>query len=404
MATKATNKKVTAVMNVAIAGNDVVCGKCGDVIGKVVEGETQAMEANGGVVAVPLTEEMVESLRNAPKNSAPLPAGKGVKKGIAIALSRIEEFKKKGRDTSNMMPAEDADGTPHIWTIEKGKMIDIIGQVAKSISEGGVIHNPRIHGRFIVSEMFDALTHTKGYGRYRIEDGYAGYLNSLSDDFMYEDMARTLKKMCTVAERDPEAYEFMSAFYAEEVVQEVMRHYRETLKKHIAGLKQKTCNKYVQGQKYVHIGSGYGVNGDVFVDNLDREIYKPLNKLIKAMDKAHDIETIRKIYNEFNKARVKGFSGNSEHKKIWQDAYKGWGAWFTMQNLILFHGCRIHVHSAGGKVYPYNEAGSIKVINDAALAYGWCDQGWKLLGMLKELIEDNHLDIKAMQKEWRNNG
>ena len=77
------------------------------------------------------------------------------------------------------------------------------------------------------------------------------------------------------------------------------------------------------------------------------------------------------------------------------DAYKGAGAFFTMQNLIRFHGCRF-----------VDEYG---VHHDKERSYAWLQKkneeyrfdGWRMIGLLRKFLKDNHIDICKKMAEWR---
>ena len=78
--------------------------------------------------------------------------------------------------------------------------------------------------------------------------------------------------------------------------------------------------------------------------------------------------------------------------KEWQDAYKGYGAFFSMQNLIRFHRCVFFENRK-----RMTKEASLKKLDSMAAK----EAGWYLLGALKKLIVDNNIDIEAKQKEWK---
>ena len=84
--------------------------------------------------------------------------------------------------------------------------------------------------------------------------------------------------------------------------------------------------------------------------------------------------------------------------KTWVDAYKGSGAFFTMQNLIRFHGCVV-VDDAGKRLDKYQ---SLAFILAKAEAYK-DGEGWRLLAVLKKMLSDNNINIKKKMMEWRKN-
>ena len=77
----------------------------------------------------------------------------------------------------------------------------------------------------------------------------------------------------------------------------------------------------------------------------------------------------------------------------WKNAYKGYGGYFAMQNLIMFHGCRIIVD---GK--KFSKDNSMKQLDKWANEH--LKEGYWLIGALKQLIADNGFNIERKQAEW----
>lgn len=86
----------------------------------------------------------------------------------------------------------------------------------------------------------------------------------------------------------------------------------------------------------------------------------------------------------------------SMQNAAWLDAYKGSGAFFTMQNMIRFHNCVII--DDNGKTLSKNA--SLAFLNKKAKLYE-NREGWRLIGMLKKMLDDNNIDVVAKMKEWR---
>lgn len=80
----------------------------------------------------------------------------------------------------------------------------------------------------------------------------------------------------------------------------------------------------------------------------------------------------------------------------WLDAYKGSGAFFTMQNMIRFHNCVII--DDNGKTLSKNT--SLAFLNKKAKLYE-NREGWRLIGLLKKMLDDNNIDVAAKISEWR---
>ena len=87
---------------------------------------------------------------------------------------------------------------------------------------------------------------------------------------------------------------------------------------------------------------------------------------------------------------------NTPQCKAWVDAYKGSGAFFTMQNLIRFHGCTA-IDDNGKRLDKYQ---SLAFLSAKAEMYQ-DGEGWRLLAVLKKMLSDNNIDIKKKMSEWR---
>lgn len=87
---------------------------------------------------------------------------------------------------------------------------------------------------------------------------------------------------------------------------------------------------------------------------------------------------------------------NTPQSKAWIDAFKGSGAYFTMQNLIRFHNCTV-INEAGKRL---SKCQSLAFISAKAEEYK-DGEGWRLLAVLKKMLSDNNIDIKKKMAEWR---
>lgn len=111
-----------------------------------------------------------------------------------------------------------------------------------------------------------------------------------------------------------------------------------------------------------------------------------------------DARTPEQLYKAvvlFNQSRVKLPHNTNQHKS-WIDAYKGSGAFFTLQNMIRFHGCILR--GKNGRMLSKEK--SLAYLDDYAEECGKSKEGYKMLGMLRQALKDNHIDINAKFQEW----
>lgn len=126
---------------------------------------------------------------------------------------------------------------------------------------------------------------------------------------------------------------------------------------------------------------------------MERKVYKPLRDLANKMGA---VETYKELYDavrKFNKNR-KHLAWDTKQADAFITAYKGSGSYYTMRNLIMFHGARFMKN--GRKM---SETNSLKELESKAKLYD--EEGWKMLGVLKQLIKDNNISVQGKILEWK---
>jgi hypothetical protein len=86
--------------------------------------------------------------------------------------------------------------------------------------------------------------------------------------------------------------------------------------------------------------------------------------------------------------------------KVWIDAFKGSGSYYTLKNLVMYHDCKIYDKRSYGinaicKTYAGTEA--VKFIQSKLDEYKY--EGWRYMAMLKKCIADNNFDFNQRMKE-----
>ena len=156
-------------------------------------------------------------------------------------------------------------------------------------------------------------------------------------------------------------------------------------------LKQKTRN--CKGAPYIRV-KGFGKG--VFVEDIEKKLICPLLAVITNIAMAKNPEKLEMAVRRFwSHAYGKEWMWSYKQCARWKDAYKGAGAYFTMQNLLRFHGAKF---PKDNDFYERGKGG-LEILEAAAAAYK--DEGWRLFGLMKQMIEENHIDIEKKRQEWR---
>ena len=336
-----------------------------------------------------------ENLKVVANNVEVNAAGAGKK---TKAQMRLEALKAAGVDVSKYFPL----GDDKLIKIENGAAVPVdmddttIDAVGKQIVEGGYVSNWKLFRRWVMSQMFHMLRDMDKNGRTFNEvlqhKGYEYQWRMLENE-LYAQM-----KMCN--HKDYDNLKARNLWFNGYVACDMAKDYISKLRKYVDdnliykkdkkdkdGKEVKTYKHTCKGNPYVRLQ-----NKDVFVSDLEKKVYAPLRELAQKM---YDSNTYNEVYDavhEFNKNR-KHLSWDTKQSDAFINAYKGSGSYYTMRNLIMFHGARFWKN--GRKM---SEANSLKELESKAKLYD--EQGWRMLGVLKQLILNNDIDIQGKINEW----
>lgn len=372
----------------------VICPKCGAEI-KINEKEciqiglTIGKDSNLGVIELPLAD------------------GSNTK-----AEERMKQLAEAGVDVSSLFAFTRPDGIEVI-----GIRIDA---VTKDIKENGDVHTSHLFKQHVLAKMFKMLLKIeynrkkRDYVTKRCSDGsydmsnYTDYMKMLGYDYTWKVLVEELGRQESMFKHgDTKCFREDNRWYNKELAIKMIEDFYDQLDMMLRGYKvkfyKKTGESYIRysGAERILRGKKDSDFGYLFVNefaqvrravkmyrdaianaNTPRALYNAVKEFVSVMPRLHG--SASKMRN--NKAFI------PTQCKEWQDAYKGYGAFFSMQNLIRFHGCAFYEN---GK--RLTKSASLAALYDMAGK----SEGWFLLGALKQFIIDNKIDIEAKQEEWR---
>ena len=314
------------------------------------------------------------------------------------AQMRLEALKAAGVDVSKYFPL----GDDQLIKIENGAAVPVdmddatINEVGKQIVEGGYVSNWKLFRRWVMSQMFHMLRDMDKNGRTFNEvlqhKGYEYQWRMLENE-LYAQM-----KMAAHGDHENAGARnrwfggFVAADMAYDYIKKLRKYVDNNLiykvKKDAHGNVKKTYKHTCKGNPYVRLQ-----NDDIFVADLEKKVYAPLGNLARKM---YDSNTYKEVYDavhEFNKKR-KHLAWETKQADAFITAYKGSGSYYTMRNLIMFHGARFLKN--GRKM---SETDSLKELESKANLYD--EDGWRMLGVLKQLIKDNNISVQGKILEWK---
>lgn len=307
---------------------------------------------------------------------------------------RMEKLNNAGVNTNkyftlNVNETIPAGAKIHIVVDDNGNYVpevvsEINSDIFNMIIEDGYVKNTKLHRRFVMAQMFHMLNYVSWNGYYR------GYNECLKRNYGYEYtlqmMAEEIRVLSKLEVRDIDSFNERKHFFNKEVVVAVMEDYLEKLKKHIDTMPNRNC----KGIPYKRIKGK-----DIFNADIDKKIYAPIRNEIWKFKYAKNYAEIYGILGRFMKNHIK-LPFETPKSKVWIDAYKGAGAYYTLKNLVMFHNCGIKV----GKFDALYGERAVALLNRKLDEYQ--DEGWRMFALMKKVIADNGFDFGARMREIYN--
>jgi len=358
----ATTKKSTTVTN---NPTRVVCPECGAEFDILAEHEHTA------------------------KNVTVLGADSGLGTVYLPVSKRAEALNKAGIGTKKYFSMTALDGSECLMTYdEDGRPVQVNEDdpVIRQIIGGGTVPNKNLFRRWVMSQVFRGLSERDYHGRLI---GFTEWMERHGYEYQWKMLIDELHAQAKMYGKDMENFEARSRWFNKEVCVAMAEDFIKQLRE--VALKQDI--RHCKGAPYIRV-NGFGKG--VFVEDIDKKLIQPLRIALTGIRHAKtpvQLETAVRVF--WKQAYGKEWMCKYKQCARWKDAYKGAGAYFTMQNLLRFHGAKFP------KDNDFYERGksSLEMLDAAAELY-W-DEGWRLFGLMKQMIEENHIDIEKKRQEWR---
>lgn len=307
------------------------------------------------------------------------------KKSVRNVNEKLTALRNAGIDVSCLFAIRNADGDEDMVKITSYGMvvIDEDDPIFESIINGKTIPNRRLFRRWVMAQMFHMLTEKRPG-----ESEPMGFTEALKrKGYMYswKMLVEELRVQAKLYDDDWDNFMERSVWFNKKLVLQMANHYLCNYYEHLKKIRCKIikdgdCLKYGENITHWH--------------KLEIDLYNNLVQIISRVRASGDVQSLYKETKEFYSQLKKTRKGeNLPQCPDWQDAYKGVGAYYTMKNLILFHGCRFEGMQ--------NERESMDKLQD----YNFNPEmeGYRMLGILKDFLETNNIDIEAKMAEWRKN-
>lgn len=314
------------------------------------------------------------------------------------AQMRLEALKAAGVDVSKYFPL----GDDQLIKIENGAAVPVdmddatIDAVGKKIVEGGYVNNWKLFRRWVMSQMFHMLRDMEKDGK-----SFNEVLQKKGYEYQWRMLENELYAQVKMSEHgDLDNVGSRNRWFNGDVASDMVTDYISKLRSYVDnnliwnvkkdkdGNEKKAYKHTCKGNPYVRLQ-----NKDIFVSDLEKKVYTPLREIANEMAAVATYKQLYAVVRKFNKNR-KHLEWNTKQADAFINAYKGSGAYYTMRNLIMFHGARF---LKGGR--KMSEVNSLKELESKAKLYD--EEGWRMLGVLKQLIKESGIDIQGKMDEWK---
>lgn len=287
------------------------------------------------------------------------------------AQERIDALAAAGVDTSNYF----AMGEDMVVRVVDGVPSQVLDDdpVYKRILGRGFVPEPRLFRRWVLAQTFYLLRYP--------EPQYVGYKGYEYQWRMTEEELRVQSKLYG---HDMENFADRNMFFNKDIVVAMANNYFDKLVNYINALHTHKC----KGTPYKRIKYM-----DVFVADLKKKVYEPVAELIRKIEAAKTPLQLYTAVTYFNAQRIK--ISFDKFSVDWLNAYKGAGAFFSFQNLIRFHGLKVYVEKNGKMLKGEDALSYVRLCAHNK-------EGWELLGMLKDALRYNCIDVNKDIKDWNN--
>lgn len=297
-------------------------------------------------------------------------------------MERMNKLNAAGVDTRKYFTVDLDNGTKIQLIIdENGNVAKVEDDpIAKEIITDGYVRNSKLHRRFVMGQMFHMLNYKSYDGK---DSGYNGCLKRMYGfQYTFEMMLEEVRVLSKLEVRDRETFLERSHFFTKEVITDVMCDYVDKLKKYIDKLPDHKC----KGIPYKRIK---GAN--IFNEDLNKKIYGSMASKIWKVKYARNYTEIYKILSEFmSKKNFIKLPFDTPKSKVWIDAFKGEGAYYTLRNLCLFNNCDL-VEQDG---LVSRGIGADKRLK--AILGDYKGEGWRMFALMKRVIEYNKFDYNKV--------
>lgn len=319
-------------------------------------------------------------------NATVIGADSGLGNVYLPVSKRGEALKAAGIDTNKYFSLRLPTGVEQLMTYDENGIpvaVKADDPIMQQIVKGGTVPNRNLFRRWVMSQVFHGLMWESRYSG----DGFTGWLKMHGYKYQWEMLVEELRVQARLYKNgDMENFNARNRWFDKVLAIEMANDHIEQMRKDAHDRPQHKC----KGVPYVKYDC---VN--YFVSDIEKKLIAPMREYVQKIATAKNPQQLYEAVKQFCDHAHLNVAGAFKQNAEWKDAYKGMGAYATMQNLLRFHGCTF---PKDNDFYKRNRSG-LDCLEDAAKSYE-NGEGWRLFGLMKQMLDENGIDIKAKMAQW----
>lgn len=259
---------------------------------------------------------------------------------------------------------------------------DIDDPIYNSLLKGNTIKSPKLYRRWVASQMFHMLS-TGDFTKALRNKGYIYQWHMILEELNAQVHMERNGDIESLKKRQMFFNRNSIAEMADDYVRQLANEYRRRHAKYPNG-------SYVKfrGEKYFH-------------SEMTDRILPAFRNIAYQMCEARSVAELHRLVEVFvAKAKSIYFTSMQGELKMsakFVDCYKGAGAYYTLQNLILFSGVTFNFPNG----WTLSDGAAMEWLDKKAEWFMQDEAGYKLLGILKQTLTNNNIDINTKLQQWR---
>lgn len=276
--------------------------------------------------------------------------------------------------------------------VEKAKAKEIVGD--------DDIENIKVSRRWICAQTFRMLNYKKYIYNYRLggltekDAGWYEYLRDMKNyQYQFSMLQEELKVLARLEKNDPEEFKLRTKFFNRNVVNELIKWDLHIVEKYIAeNSTLRTNTEYKYGSR---VTTETEYVGYMEKCEFHKRYVAEMNSLASQIRWTKKYSELYTLFCEYNRRRFNGMDKKTRKCPVWVEAYQGAGAYYSLDNIIRYHGCKVRG--------CYTKDASLRELDAQLKEHVRNGELWKLHYMLKDVIAHNNFDlarsIKAQKRE-----